>query len=710
METDALDDKLNDVFEGRCVRKDLVQQLKKGTNIPTFVLEFLLARFCASDDPDEIAEGKQAVTDTIQRQYVRPNESNSAQTQVKLESTGQFIDKVKVTHNEKEKRHWAELQNFGSTRVSINERHFRENKRLLEGGLWCEVSLGYNPVEEDDYTFYIEDLRPIQISRFSYEEFAKLREKFTRDEWQEVILRSVGLEPSSLTRREQLHFLARLIPLVEQNYNFLELGPRGTGKSYVYSEFTPYSTLISGGQTTTATLFYNKVKKEVGIIGFWDVIAFDEVAGIKVKDPGTIQILKDYMANGHFNVAAEVIAPGSLTFVGNIDDSIEQLVASENYDLCRPLPKEFDLAIIHRFHCYVPGWEIPPNSSKLLTNHYGLITDYLAEAFHHLFGKVNLYASTKERVRLNAQHEGRDETAVIKTVAGLSKLLHPGGRPTDEEFEEYVAYAIEIRRRVKEQLNKRKSDDEFANINLGYINSKGEEIIVGCPESEGVAAMLAPERSTLETLDGPAQPTQTSPAPVKQKPTEAPAALSESSTEAQETEPPAPLREGELRIFHGDRGFSYNTLFFDHLQRAKKVVLEDPFIRSKHQILNFLRFCEVCVEVGTIEAITLVTTYEHDYQKTQALEQLNIVANSLSEHGVELKIQFKTTLHDRALRADNGWIIQLGRGLDIFLPPDDWLEIGSNDYNLRKCRETTITYVRGKEVSERKQATNPQAE
>jgi len=696
MKSDSLDDKLNDVFEGRCVRKDLVQQLKKGTNIPTFVLEFLLARFCASDDPDEIAEGKQAVTDTIQKQYVRPNESNSAQTQVKLEATGQFIDKVKVTHNEKEKRHWAELQNFGSTRVAINERHFSENKRLLEGGLWCEVTLGYNPVEEDKYTFYVEDLRPIQISRFSYEEFAKLRGEFTRDEWQHVILRSVGLEPENLTPREQLHFLARLIPLVEQNYNFLELGPRGTGKSYVYSEFTPYSTLISGGQTTTATLFYNKVKKEVGIIGFWDVIAFDEVAGIKVKDPGTIQILKDYMANGHFNLAAEVIAPASLTFVGNIDDSIEQLVASENFDLCRPLPKEFDLAIIHRFHGYVPGWEIPPNSSNLLTDHYGLITDYLAEAFHHLFGKVNLFAITKERAKLNNQHEGRDEAGVIKTVAGLCKLLHPGATPSDEEFEEYLGYAIEIRRRVKEQLNKRKSDDEFANINLGYFNTKGEEIIVECPESKGVAATLSPARGTLEAQDGStpeASKPNLSPEPTIQKTTTEPQPV-EPTKVAPEAALPEPLREGELRIFHGDRGFSYHTLFFAHLQRAKKIVLEDPFIRTKHQILNFLRFCEVCVEVGTIDTITLVTTYEHDYQKTQALEQLNIVANSLSEHGVELKIQFKTTLHDRSLRADNGWIIQLGRGLDIFLPPDDWLEIGSNDYNLRKCRETTITYVR----------------
>ncbi|MCH1504641.1 MAG: BREX system Lon protease-like protein BrxL [Verrucomicrobiales bacterium] len=446
------------------------------------------------------------------------------------------------------------------------------------------------------------------------------------------------------------------------------------------------------------------------IIGFWDVIAFDEVAGIKVKDPGTIQILKDYMANGHFNLAAEVIAPASLTFVGNIDDSIEQLVASENFDLCRPLPKEFDLAIIHRFHGYVPGWEIPPNSSKLLTDHYGLITDYLAEAFHHLFGKVNLFAITKERAKLNNQHEGRDEAGVIKTVAGLCKLLHPGGTPSDEEFEEfeeYLEYAIEIRRRVKEQLNKRKSDDEFANINLGYINTKGEEVIVDCPESKGVAATLAPSRNTLDVGDQPSLSQQIS-APQAVSGSLAPPEVAreskpvETSTVKVETPAPEPLREGELRVFHGDRGYSFSTLFFDHLQGAKKIVVEDPFVRTKHQLLNFLRFCEMCVELATVDTITLVTTCEHEYQKGQTLEQLDIIAQSLTEHGVELKIQFKDTLHDRAIRSDNGWVIQLGRGLDIYLAPDDWFEVGSNNYNLRKCRETTVTYIRTKPDPENK--------
>jgi ATP-dependent Lon protease len=690
MQLDDIDNKLTEKFDGRCVRKDLVQRIKKGTNIPTFVLEFLLARYCATDDPDEITVGLAAVTETIQLHYVRPNESNKAQSMVQQQGKHKYIDKVHVHHNEKEKRHWAEMQNFGSKRIAINERHYRDNSRLLEGGLWCEVTVAYNQVEDDDYTFYIEDLRPIQISRFSFEDYCERRSEFTRDEWLSIVLRTLGLEPNELTQRQKFHFLARLFPLIEQNYNFLELGPRGTGKSYVYSEFTPYSTLISGGQTTTATLFYNKQRRQVGIIGYWDTIAFDEVAGIKVKDPGTIQILKDYMANGHFNLGAEVMAPASLSFVGNIDDSIEQLVASEQHDLCRPLPKEFDLAVIHRFHAYMPGWEIPPNSSKLLTDHYGLITDYLAEAFHHLFSKVNLFSSIKSKLILNKMHEGRDETAVIKTVSAFCKMLHPGSEPSPEELDEYIHYAIEGRRRVKEQLNKRKKDDEFANITLGFTNSRNQKVIVDCPESKGVEATQFPRTRSAEAAVLAVPSVNTSAQPQRAGSGATPVLLSEPTVET----PPdtTKLKEKEIRIFHGDRGFSYRTLFFDYLQGTKKVRLEDPYIRRHHQITNFLHFCEVCVDAGTVQEIQLVTSYEDDGEKQEAGPKIIAIARSLEEHGIKLSVKISDTLHDRRIELDNGWIITLGRGLDFYQRPDDWLEIGASELNLRQCVETTINF------------------
>ncbi|HAU25823.1 MAG TPA: BREX system Lon protease-like protein BrxL [Alteromonas australica] len=696
MTLDELDNKLTEAFEGRCVRKDLVQRIKKGTNIPTFVLEFLLARYCGSDDPDEINDGLQAVTDTIQRNYVRANESNSAQTEVKLKGKHKYIDKVFVQHNEKEKRHWAELQNFGSKRVAINERHFKSNKRLLEGGLWCEVTIGYNSVEEDDYTFYVEDLRPIQISRFSFEDYCECRAEFSRDEWLAVVLRTLGLEPDKLSKREQFHFLARVFPLIEQNYNFLELGPRGTGKSYVYSEFTPYSTLISGGQTTTATLFYNKQRREVGIVGYWDTVAFDEVAGIKVKDPGTITILKDYMANGHFNLGTEVSAAASLSFVGNVDDSIEQLVHSDDHDLCQPLPPEFDLAVIHRFHTYLPGWEIPPNSSQLLTEHYGLITDYLAEAFHYMFSQVNLFSTTKNKLKLNGMHEGRDETAVIKTVAAFCKMLHPGSEPDTKELSEYIEYAIEGRRRVKEQLNKRKKDDEFGNINLGYINAAGEETIVHCPESKGIEATQNPRKTKVAEVVTSVESTAVAGSTTASEiPVDAPASPTEPKLESPTPLPSGP-KEKETRIFYGDRGFSFKTLFIDYLRGAKTVKVEDPYIRMPHQVSNFLRFCETCVEAGTVEAITLITNYDDEFKKQEVEGNLVSIGESLPSHGIKLEFKFDSRIHDRRIELSNDWTITLGRGLDIYQRPDSWMDIGANDLGLRQCQETNIIYTKRK--------------
>jgi ATP-dependent Lon protease len=389
---DALDAKLNDVFDGKVVRKDLLHRIKKGTNVPTFVLEFLLARYCASNDPAEIQAGMEAVLSTLQENYVRPDEANSAQSRVAMKGKHKFIDKVHVRYVEKEKRHWAALENFASQRIAIGEKFYRDNDRLLEGGIWAEVVIAHNDVDADAYAFYVEDLRPIQLSRFDFTAYGEAKKAFSRDEWVDVVLRSVGLEPSKLTKRVKFHFIARLAPLVEPNFNFIELGPRGTGKSYFFSEFSPYSTLISGGQATKSVLFYNNARHKVGLVGFWDTVAFDEVGGIKVKDPDTIQIMKDYMANGRFSRGAEVIADASLAFVGNIDMSVEQIVNSTKYDLFQPLPEQFDLAVMDRFACYLPGWEMPKNSSAFLTNRFGLITDFLAEAFHHQLKYSNRYA------------------------------------------------------------------------------------------------------------------------------------------------------------------------------------------------------------------------------------------------------------------------------------------------------------------------------
>ncbi len=668
-----VDQRLTKLFPGCVVRKDLLHRIKKGTNVPSFVLEFLLAKFCASDDADEIQAGITAVLETIQKNYVRPDESNRAQSLVQQTGSHKFIDKIHVVYVEREKQHWAAMENFNSRRIAIAEKFFRDNDRLLEGGIWAEVTVGHNDVEEDDYAFFVEDLRPIQLSRFDFERFCEGRRQFSRDEWLDIILSSIGLDPERLSKRLKFHFLARLFPFVEANYNFIELGPRGTGKSYVFSEFSPYATLISGGQTSTSVLFYNNQRRRVGIIGFWDVVAFDEVAGMRVKDSDTIQIMKDYMANGRFSRGpAEIIADASLAFVGNINDSIESLVHSPEHDLFEPLPPSFDLAVLHRFHVYLPGWEIPPSSSDMLTNGYGFITDYIAEAFHFMTKHTNLYAVVKGRLRLGSAVRGRDETAVVKTVAAFMKLLHPGGEASEEEFNEYVEYALEGRRRVKEQLNKRKPDDEFAGIEFSYFTSQGQERVIRCPESQNLRRTGEPE------LVAPSAPVASS------KPE--PGLIAMASDD---------VAELHYTIHYGDIGYSYEKILRAHLVGAKVISVDDPYIRIPHQIANFTRFCELVVKVGDGRKIRLRTGADDQSQEVQNSEKLDALKEDLSLHGITFEYEFDSQVHGWQIQLDNGWTIKIGRGFDIYQKIERSRSgLGMNDFELRPCLETTVDIFR----------------
>ncbi|AOL93935.1 BREX system Lon protease-like protein BrxL [Porphyrobacter sp. LM 6] len=689
---DELDRQLIAAFDGKVVRKDLLHRIKKGTNVPTFVLEFLLARFCASDDQAEIDAGMEAVLATLQDNYVRPDEANAAQSKVATKGKHRFIDKVHVRFVEKEKRHWASLENFNSQRIAVGEKFYRDNDRLLEGGIWAEVTLAHNEVDEDNYAFYIEDLRPIQLSRFDFEQYAEGRKSFSRDQWLDAIMRSVGLEPSKLSQRVKFHFVARLASLVEPNYNYIELGPRGTGKSYFFSEFSPYATLISGGQATKATLFYNNARRKVGLVGYWDTVAFDEVGGIKVRDPDTIQIMKDFMANGRFSRGAEVIADASLSFVGNIDLSVSQVVHSTEYDLFQPLPPELDLAVMDRFAAYIPGWEMPKNSSEFLTSRYGFITDYLAEAFHYQFKHTNRYEEVSRQIRLGKDIEGRDEKGIKKTVAAFLKILHPDGAASEQDFAEYVEYAVECRRRVKEQMNKRKPDDEFARINLSYVTADGTEVVVFCPESKDALATQQPARRQLDKGNV-AITTPSGDEPIRAH--DAPP-LQPISASSDESAPPRPdqsinrLKEQHFTILYGDSGHSYETIMGPYLQGAKEVTIEDPYIRMQHQIQNFVRFCETCLKPGSIKTINLISSYDDSTQLADISEKLEDLKQSLIEADVVLNISLNPNLHDREIRIDNGWHIKIGRGLDFYQKPSSWFEVGANDLTLRKCLETKV--------------------
>jgi len=685
-----LDIKLNEVFAGKVVRKDLVHHIKKAANVPSFVLEFLLSKYCATDDPDEIEAGKRAVLEVIESNYVRPDESNIAQSKVQQQGRHKFIDKVHVKYHEKERRHWAEMENFGSRRIAINEKFYRENEKLLEGGMWAEITIAHNDVEADNYAFYVEDLKPIQLARFNESIYFEGRKQFTRDEWIDVILKSVGLNPEIMDNppaeikakfpsglRLKMHFLSRLIPLVQHNFNFIELGPRGTGKSYFYSEFSPYSTLLSGGQASTATLLYNNARKKVGAVGFWDNIAFDEVGNMKIKDTDTIQIMKDYMANGRFSRGQEVIANASFSFVGNIDQSIDQLVNSYDHNLFVTLPKSFDLAIQDRFYFFLPGWEIPKMDNKFFTQGFGLITDYMAEAFHYMFkNNKDYFDIVNKRLKLGPNAQGRDEIAIKKTVTAFIKLVHPAGDPSDQEFNEIVEFAIEGRRRVKEQMNKTKPDDEFALIDLSYFTNEGKEVIVYCPESKNVVATQNPRND--ENVTEPVFAEKVKPPVITHEP------ISDLT-----------LKEKRIKVLYGDTGYSYEKLFKHYLVGATEVTVEDPYIRQKYQIINFVRFCELVIKIGDCTKINLLTGSNDEIQQrenTLAFEQL---ADSLFENGITLTVQYRELLHDREIKINNGWNIKMGRGLDYFQSlSGNFFQVGANDLDLRPCLETSFDFYK----------------
>lgn len=720
---DRLDVKLNEAFPGKAVRKDLLHDLRKTSNVPSFVLEFFLSKYCASEDPEEIEEGKKAVQQTIEKHYVHSDDSNRAQSMVEQKKRHKFIDKIHVRYVEREKRYWAEMENFGSKRIAINPRFYQENEKLLEAGVWAEVTLAYNEVEEDDYAFYVEDLRPIQIAHFDVERFKKGRETFTTEEWIDVLIRSIGIDPKWIEERSRLlkgdkdgkrlkyHILSRFLPMVQNNYNSIELGGRSTGKSYFYAEFSPYSTLLSGGQASTATLLYNNQRKQVGAVGFWDTIAFDEVANMKIKDADTIQIMKDYMANGRFSRGTSVTAYASFAFVGNFDLNIPTIVNSYDHDLLATLPKAFDLAVIDRLFNYIPGWEIPKIDEESYTTNYGLITDYLAEYLAYAFKHSSEYtAIVREMLRKGDNIEGRDDLALQKTILGFVKLLWPSGRPTPEEFDEVVEYALEGRRRVKEQLNKRKPDEEYARIDMSYINSKGEKVVVYCPESKYSEATQNPRRQPdVEVRVDPEITKDTvSEPPVKKRRTRI-------SASAKVENPPVAeefnknleddgLKSGRKELMHGDIGYDYETLYKEYLKGAKVIQLEEPYLSMRYQMENLTRFVEMLIKIGDCRSFTIYTKpcerTEDTERVRQQLQQLADTIADMETTDMCIDFKFDETMHDRCIRTDTGWRIDTGRGLHIYqnLNPDrertNLFQMGTYDLSLRPTHSTTITYTK----------------
>lgn len=481
---DELNLLLNQHFGGRVVRKDLTKLVKEGANVPVYVLEYLLGMYCASDDETVIEEGLKTVKNVLAENYVRPDEAEKIKAKVRDLGSFKVIDKVTVKLNPKEDCYEAALSNLGERRAQIPEHYVKDYEKLLGGGIWCLIELRYIYEEGSKRSpFVVADLKPIQMPNMDVKEVLEGRKNFTKSQWVDVLLRSIGMEPANLEERTKWLLMNRIIPLVENNYNSVELGPRSTGKSHVYKEISPASILVSGGQTTVANLFYNMSSHTVGLVGMWDCVAFDEVANIGAVNE-TMDLMKDYMASGSFSRGKDQIqADASMVFIGNINDSVDTLVKTSH--LFQPLPeKMIDSAFLDRFHSYISGWEIPKFRPSHFTDQYGFIVDYLAEWFREM-RKRNYSDAIDKFFKLGKDLNQRDTIAVKRTVSGLLKLIHPHEEYTKEDVEECLVYALEVRRRVKEQL-KKIGGIEFYDINFSYIDNETlEERYIGVPEQGG---------------------------------------------------------------------------------------------------------------------------------------------------------------------------------------------------------------------------------
>lgn len=487
---DELDLLANDVFPGLVVRKDLLRRMRSAFGVPAFVIEFLLGKYCASTDEDVINEGLEFVRETLASKYVKPDEREVVKSAIKQYTTYEIIDKIDVKLVETHDKYWARLSNLNLDFINIEDSDVRAHDRLLLGGIWAEVSLRYDDsfiFRGQNRPFFVDAIRPIQLSNRNVESFIEARRRFTRDQWLDLLMRSMGYEPNHpyYTKRRKFHYMLRLLPFVEKNFNSVELGPRGTGKSFVYQQMSPYCHLVSGGQTTTAQMFVNLSSGQRGLVCLWDVVAFDEAAGIRFTDKSGINIMKGYMEDGTFSRGRDIItAEGSIVFVGNIDGDIETIIRTSN--LFYPMPQEMDTAFYDRIHAYIPGWEFQKTSDAAYTSHFGLVTDFLAEVFREL--RKRSYADYAERdFRFGTHLGGRDQKAVRKIISGLIKLLHPDGDVSKEEIEEYLTYAMEMRRRVKEQL-KKMGGLEYWDTSFSFVDREtGQETFVTLPESGGGA-------------------------------------------------------------------------------------------------------------------------------------------------------------------------------------------------------------------------------
>jgi len=667
-----LDKKINQLFAGKVVRKDLTKLVKGNAIVPTYVLEYLLGQYCATDDEETIKQGVETVKSVIAKHFVHRDEAQLIKSTIRNQKSHRIIDKVSVKLNDKRDCYETSFANLGLSKVIINDDVVKQYPKLLSGGVWCIATMGYQTSDERDASpWVIENLKPIQISHVDLDEFKEIRKSFTRDEWIDLLMQSIGLNPEEFTLRSKLIQLARLVPFCENNYNLIELGPKGTGKSHIYSEMSPHGILISGGEVSKAKLFVNNSTGDIGLVGYWDVVSYDEFAGKNKKiDRGLVDILKNYLANKSFSRGTEIYgASASMAFVGNTDHPVPYMLKHTN--LFEALPKDYyDTAFLDRLHCYLAGWEVQKLRNDMFTDNYGFIVDYLAEVLKELRkeDRMNDYARFFE---LSDTITTRDKTSIAKTFSGLVKVIFPNGEFTEEDAKLLIEFSIENRKRVKDQL--RKMDDTFENVDFSYKNKQsGKKTYVQTLEYIEYKDSLGLPKDTFFE--------EAQPEPEKKvEPLKKPVAM-----------------EGQRIIRDNQSGISYDLLFGDYLVGAKEITLTDPYIRLPYQLRNFMEFAKLVAskknELDEVK-LHLVTNNNEEYLENSK-EAFKEITDSLESLGINFTYEFEENTHDRSILLDNGWKIVLGRGLDIFQKTSGWYDIAEYYQEKRLCKACEITFVK----------------
>ena len=678
-----LDRKINTHFPGLVVRKDLVKTVKGNAIVPSYVLEYLLGQYCATSDAPSIRTGIETVKEILAKHYVHRNEAGLVRSNIKEKGRYKVIDKISVDLNDKKDVYQAQFSNLGLKEVLVDSATVKKHPKLLVGGVWCIADLEYAFTEDKDAgPWILSTLKPIQLSHFDFDAYIEARKQFTTDEWIDLLVQSVGFDPELFGRRSKLTQLVRLIPFCERNYNLIELGPKGTGKSHIYSEFSPHGILISGGEVTVPKLFVNNASGKIGLVGYWDCVAFDEFAGKQKRvDKALVDIMKNYMANKSFSRGVETLgAEASMVFVGNTQHTVPYML--KHSDLFCELPDKFyDSAFLDRIHFYIPGWEVDIIRGEMFSSGYGFVVDYLAEILRSL--RNHDYSDRyKEHFSLSSELSTRDRDGINKTFSGLMKILFPQGGATREEIEELLRLAIEGRKRVKDQLMR--IDSTYGNVRFTYQDTNGRAKPVTTLEEEEYPGYY--HKTIAEGEDGDVleavQP-GSNPSP---------------------SEPQAPaepvLKEQHLTFQENQKGLSFDTLFGPYIKGAASITVTDPYIRLFYQMRNFMEFLETVVKHKAPDeevSVHLVTT-EDEFKGDQQKDNFEKMKESASSVGVNFTWEFDGagTIHARHILTDHGWKISLDRGLDIFqrYELNDAFAFSNRLQQYRPCKAFEITFIR----------------